>query len=65
MITGANEFFLGRQPIVGRERELVAYELLFRSGENRAPPVFDDEAATAAVIQHTLFDLGIEQALGA
>ena len=65
MITGANEFFLGRQPIVGRERELVAYELLFRAGENRAPPVFDDEAATAAVIQHTLFDLGIEQALGA
>jgi EAL and modified HD-GYP domain-containing signal transduction protein len=65
MITGANEFFLGRQPIVGRERELVAYELLFRAGENRAPLVFDDEAATAAVIQHTLFDLGVEQALGA
>jgi len=64
MMTGAIEFFLGRQPIVGRDRELVAYELLFRAGHNRAPAVFDDEAATAAVIQHTLFDLGIEAALG-
>jgi len=64
MMTGANEFFLGRQPIIGRDKELVAYELLFRAGPARAPLVFDDVAATAAVIQHTLFDLGIEEALG-
>ena len=61
---GAIEFFLGRQPIVGRDRELVAYELLFRAGPNKASLVFDDVAATAAVIQHTLFDLGVEEALG-
>jgi len=63
MMMGAIEFFLGRQPIVGRDRELVAYELLFRAGPNKASLVFDDVAATAAVIQHTLFDLGVEEAL--
>lgn len=58
------EFFLGRQPIVGRQRELQAYELLFRSsGVNRAD-VFDDLQASAAVIQHAFSDLGVQSVLG-
>jgi EAL and modified HD-GYP domain-containing signal transduction protein len=62
-------FYLARQPIMGRDQELVAYELLFRGGPARAgrsaaPEIFDDTAATASVIQHTLYDLGLAQALG-
>jgi c-di-GMP phosphodiesterase len=58
------QFFLGRQPIVGRDRELVAYELLFRSSMANAATVLDDVAATATVIQHTFSDLGMPLALG-
>jgi hypothetical protein len=57
-------FFLGRQPIVGRHRELVAYELLFRSSHVNRATIVDDVAATAAVIQHAFSDLGMAAALG-
>jgi c-di-GMP-related signal transduction protein len=59
-----NEFFLGRQPIVGRKRELFAYELLFRTSRINAAPVVDDTYATANVIKHAFSDLGIDTALG-
>jgi EAL and modified HD-GYP domain-containing signal transduction protein len=58
------QYFLGRQPIVGRNRELVAYELLFRSSMANAATVLDDVAATATVIQYTFSDLGMPLALG-
>jgi len=61
---GMENYFLGRQPIVGRDGELVAYELLFRGGGASHAVIADDVAATAAVIQHAVYDLGIEQALG-
>jgi len=57
-------FFLGRQPIVGRQRELVAYELLFRSSQVNAASITDDVAASATVIQHAFADLGMAAALG-
>jgi EAL and modified HD-GYP domain-containing signal transduction protein len=59
-----SQFFLGRQPIVGRARELEAYELLFRSGSRNKAVISDDDSATAAVIQHTFSDLGMQSALG-
>ena len=59
-----NEFFLGRQPIVGRKRQLVAYELLFRSSRVDRAMVIDDVFATATVIKHAFSSLGIESALG-
>jgi EAL and modified HD-GYP domain-containing signal transduction protein len=59
-----NEFFLGRQPIVGRSRELVAYELLFRSSRADRASVIDDVYATAVVIKHAFSGLGIVTALG-
>jgi len=58
------QFFLGRQPIVGRQRELIAYELLFRGGKENAAAIFDDVAASAFVIQHVFTDLGVHSALG-
>lgn len=58
------QFFLGRQPIVGRRRELAAYELLFRNGIEDNAAVESDVAASAAVIQHTFADLGMQAAIG-
>ncbi|HTH99719.1 MAG TPA: EAL domain-containing protein [Acidisoma sp.] len=62
--TGADTFFLGRQPIVGRKRELFAYELLFRSGTHNAAGVVDDFVATATVINNAFLSLGIQGAIG-
>jgi len=58
------EIFLGRQPIVDRSRELVAYELLFRSSRVERAMVIDDVYATATVIKHAFSGLGIDTALG-
>ncbi len=59
------EIFVGRQPILDRNQELFAYELLFRSGAKRnAAEVTDDLIATASVISYAFGELGAEQALG-
>jgi c-di-GMP-related signal transduction protein len=63
-VAADKEFFLARQPIVGRSRELVAYELLFRSSRVDSSMVVDHTYATATVIKHAFSDLGIESALG-
>lgn len=59
-----NEFFLARQPILNREQELFAYELLFRSAWAGPANVTDDIAATATVIAHAA-ELGMENVIGA
>ncbi|WP_459696024.1 EAL and HDOD domain-containing protein [Acidisoma sp. C75] len=56
--------FLGRQPILGRGCELMAYELLFRSGQENAAVFKDDFAATASVIDSAFLSLGIQRAIG-
>ena len=49
----SNDFFLARQPILGRDQHLVAFELLFRAaGEDDDAKLTDNAAATAAVISH-------------
>lgn len=58
------QFFLGRQPIVGRAGELQAYELLFRASTYNRADVLDDVRASAAVIQHAFSDLGVQSVLG-
>jgi EAL and modified HD-GYP domain-containing signal transduction protein len=58
------EIFLGRQPILDRNQRLVAYELLFRSGQVNASEVTDDLQATASVINHAFSEMGIQAVLG-
>lgn len=58
------DFFLARQPILNREQDLVAYELLFRSAASGPANVTDDLAATASVIAHAS-ELGMENVIGA
>jgi EAL and modified HD-GYP domain-containing signal transduction protein len=57
-------YILGRQPILNRSEELVAYELLFRSAGSLTADVTDASHATASVIINTLTGFGIEDILG-
>lgn len=60
------QLFLGRQPIVDRNKNLVAFELLFRSGRQTNDADFlCGSKATATVIHHAFNELGIEATLGA
>ncbi|MBI4989916.1 MAG: EAL domain-containing protein [Rhodocyclales bacterium] len=60
----AQDIFIGRQPILDRDQQLYAYELLFRRGTQNSAEVTDDLAATATVISHVFSELGLEAALG-
>jgi c-di-GMP-related signal transduction protein len=59
-----SEYFLGRQPILDRSQTVVAYELLFRSGNVGAANVTDDLQASASVITHAFGELGLNTVLG-
>jgi len=60
----ANNLFLGRQPILDRKGNLVAFELLFRSSQSNGARFQDDLLATATVINHAFSELGVEAVLG-
>lgn len=61
------QLFLGRQPILGREQQLFAYELFFRDGliatDNRAE-ILDPTHATATVIANAFAELSNNDVLG-
>jgi len=59
----SNEY-LGRQPIFDRRRNLVAYELLYRSGAVAEAIVSDNATATAEVIRRSFKRIGINTVLG-
>jgi c-di-GMP-related signal transduction protein len=60
-----NSYYLGRQPILNRQQELVAYELLFRNSSQRNEAIVpDDFLATLDVIQHAFSTLGASSVLG-
>jgi len=57
--------FLGKQPILDRNQNLIAYELFFRSNERDEKADFDNDlAATANVIVNAYGHLGIHNLLG-
>lgn len=60
----STELFLGRQPILDKHENLVAFELLFRSSGSDGAQVDDDLLATATVINHAFSELGVEAVLG-
>ncbi|MFT6269114.1 MAG: EAL and modified HD-GYP domain-containing signal transduction protein [Alphaproteobacteria bacterium] len=54
-------FYVARQPILDKNKNLFAYELLFRDGlENSFPEGTNDNEATAKVIVGLEFNLGLE-----
>ncbi|SDH33904.1 EAL and HDOD domain-containing protein [Propionivibrio dicarboxylicus] len=61
------QVFLGRQPILGREQQLLAYELLFRNGviaTGNSAEVLDATQATTTVIANAFAELSIGDSLG-
>lgn len=58
-------FFLGRQPILDRNQNLVAFELLFRQEEyDEKASIINDLSASANVIINAYCQLGIQNVLG-
>lgn len=57
------EVFLGLQLILDKRQRLVAYELLFRSGELNEALILDNTQATAQVINYAFSHLEIGEAL--
>lgn len=60
-----DSYFLGRQPIVDRNQNLVAYELLFRQEVSEdAAKITDDLSASAIVIANAYGRFGIQNVVG-
>lgn len=58
------EIFLARQPILDRDQQLVAYELLFRGSKSNRAMVQDEKLATAQVVTHAFGELSFGDVLG-
>ncbi|WP_051278781.1 EAL and HDOD domain-containing protein [Chitinilyticum aquatile] len=54
---------IGRQPIINRQGELFAYELLFRNSHANRADVVDDFAATSHVIRNAFSEFGLTHVL--
>ena len=62
--TDPNRIFIGRQPILDRQLNTSAYELLFRPGDGDHASFPDGDVATARVIHNTLMEVGISDLVG-
>ncbi|MCX7628171.1 MAG: HDOD domain-containing protein [Methylophilaceae bacterium] len=61
----SEQAFIGRQPILDDQQQIVAYELLFRhSAEANSAVIEDDVRACARVLVNTLNDIGTQWLLG-
>lgn len=57
-------FYAARQPILDREKNLFAYELLFRDGLENVFPDIDGDEATSRMIAGSQFNFGLDDFLG-
>lgn len=64
MTTIAGDIFLARQPILDRSQSIVAYELLFRSGQHNFAQIENELNATASVIISLFNEMGVQSVLG-
>lgn len=56
---------MGRQPIFGRENQLLGYELLYRDFTSKnSAAVVDGDLATASVLSNALLEMGLERVIG-
>lgn len=55
------KIFVARQPIFNRKEKVIAYELLFRSGDIGTYDAEDDDEATVSVISGAFLLLGMEK----
>jgi len=59
-----NKVFIGRQPIINRNKKIFGYELLFRSSMVSDAKVSNNIKATASVIVNALNNVGLKRLLG-
>lgn len=59
-----NQVFIGRQPILDRELNTYAYELLFRPTVGNEADFLDGEKATAQVINNAIMEIGLDDLVG-
>ncbi|MFZ4859868.1 MAG: EAL and HDOD domain-containing protein [Desulfuromonadaceae bacterium] len=64
MPTHSEKFFLGRQPILDRNQEIIGYELLFRSADIDHAVFNNYSHASSSVITLALGSFGIIEVLG-
>ena len=57
-------FYAARQPILDRNKDLYAYELLFRDGLENAFPDIDGDEATSRMVEGSQFTFGLDDFLG-
>ena len=55
------EIYVARQPIFNTRLQVVAYELLYRSGSENSSSFSDGDCATSSVISNGLMSLGINE----
>ncbi len=60
----SSEVFIGRQPILDRQKRTFAYELLYRAGDSNAFPGISGSQATIRLLENSFCNLGIESITG-
>ncbi|MBN1971979.1 MAG: EAL domain-containing protein [Candidatus Delongbacteria bacterium] len=58
------DIFVARQPIFNKDLTVYAYELLFRSGFEKAVEIPDQDIATSNVIHRSFVDIGLDDLVG-
>ncbi|WP_153731129.1 EAL and HDOD domain-containing protein [Sporosarcina obsidiansis] len=53
--------FIGRQPILGRQGNIYAYELLYRNSEENVFPDINPEQATISLLVNTFLSIGVDR----
>ena len=59
-----NKVLVGRQAIFGLDREVFAYELLYRNGDVNQANFTDGDQATARVMLNSLLEIGLDRIVG-
>lgn len=58
------DVYVARQPIFDCDKELYAYEFLFRDGLSNVFPGIDGDTATSRLLTNTFFSIGIDRLAG-
>ncbi|VAX30477.1 Predicted signal transduction protein [hydrothermal vent metagenome] len=64
MVVNSEEIFIGRQPILDRNSNILGFELLFRSGDSSEANILDVAQASIGVIMKTLSEFGLKEIVG-
>jgi EAL and modified HD-GYP domain-containing signal transduction protein len=60
-----SEIFIGRQPIFDQSLNVIAYEILYRRGDEGQANFYDSDSATTEVLINLFSEFGLEKIAGA